>query len=114
MLEREYKPEQIMEALDVSRSFVYATKKAYNERGIEGIKPGKRGRRAGAKRTLTPEQEKEIQRVIIDKNPEQMKIKCCLWTRKVVQELILCMYKINMPLVSVGWRRNQCLTQRKN
>ena len=34
------------------------------------------------------EQEKEIVRIITDKNPDQMKMKCCLWTRDAVRQLI--------------------------
>ena len=53
MLKSGRKPDEVSVALDVSRSLVYATKKAYEEKGIEGIKAGKRGRRVGEKRTLT-------------------------------------------------------------
>jgi transposase len=88
--------------LDVSERLVYATKKAYKEHGSDGIKPGKRGRRTGDKRTLTPEQEREIMKTIVDKNPEQLKLKCCMWTRKAIHEYILREYKIDMPLVSLG------------
>lgn len=90
-------------ALDVSRSFVYATLKAYNEKGIAGIKPGKRGRRIGEKRLLTPEQEKEIQEVIVDKTPEQLKFKECMWTRSNIRDLIKRKYGIEMPLSTLGY-----------
>jgi len=59
MLKRGDKPDAVAAMLDVSRSLVYATKKSYDEKGIAGIKPGKRGRRHGDKRILTPEQERE-------------------------------------------------------
>ena len=103
LLEKGTKPDDVAATLDVSRSLVYATKKAYDEKGIDGIKPGKRGRRHGEKRTLTPEQEREIMKVIVDKNPEQMKLKCCMWTRKAIRDLILREYKINMPLSTLGY-----------
>ena len=54
------KPDEVAVTLDISRSLVYATKKAYDEKGIEGIKAGKRGRRVGEKRTLTPEDRKSV------------------------------------------------------
>ena len=103
MLKSGRKPDEVAVALDVSRSLVYATKKAYEEKGIEGIKAGKRGRRVGEKRTLTPEQERAIMKVIVDKNPEQMKLKCCMWTRKAIRDLILRDYKIDMPLSTLGY-----------
>ena len=59
----------VADMLGVSRSLVYATKKAYDEKGIEGIKPGRRGRRQGAKRSLSPEQERGIRDCITDNAP---------------------------------------------
>ena len=103
MLKSGKKPEEVAVAFDISRSLVYATKKTYEEKGIEGIKAGKRGRRVGEKRTLTPEQERAIMKVIVDKNPEQMKLKCCMWTRKAIRDLILRDYKIDMPLSTLGY-----------
>jgi hypothetical protein len=50
------------------------------------IKPKTRGRRVGDKRLLTPNQKREIRQTIIDKNPEQLKLKCCMWTRKAIIE----------------------------
>ena len=103
LLKKGNKPDEIAAMLDVSRSLVYATKKAYDEKGIEGIKPGKRGRRHGDKRTLTPDQERAIMQTIVDKNPEQLKLKCCLWTRKAIRDYILREYKIDMPLSTLGY-----------
>ena len=71
LLRKGHKPEEVAATLDVSRSLVYATRKSYDEKGINGIKPGSRGRRHGTKRILTPEQERSIKQAIVDKNPEQ-------------------------------------------
>lgn len=94
---------EIAIALDVSRSYVYATRKAYNEKGIAGIKPGKRGRRKGDKRILTPEQEREIQGIIAEKTPEQLKFKECMWSRNNIRSFILQRYKIDLPLSTLGY-----------
>lgn len=94
---------QITQALDVSRSLVYATLKTYKEEGIAGIKPQKRGRRVGSKRKLTTEQEREIQRLIVDKTPEQLRFKACMWTRGNIRDLIYRQYKIEMPLSTLGY-----------
>lgn len=94
---------EIAIALDVSRSYVYATRKAYNEKGIVGIKPGKRGRRKGDKRILTPEQEREIQGIIAEKTPEQLKFKECMWSRNNIRSFILQRYKIDLPLSTLGY-----------
>jgi len=89
--------------LDVSLRLVQATKKAYKEEGFDGINVGKRGRREGDKRVLTPEQEKTIRQTIIDKNPEQIKLKCCLWTRRAIHDYILRDFKIDLPLSTLGY-----------
>ena len=69
------KPEEAAEILDVSLRHVCKTRKAYKDGGIAGIKAKLRGRRQGGKRMLTPEQEKTIQKIIVDKTPEQLRFK---------------------------------------
>jgi transposase len=59
-------------------------------------KPKKRGRKVGEKKLLSPEQEKGIKRIIIDKNPDQMKLACFLWTINTVRELIKQKYDIQL------------------
>lgn len=46
-------------------------------------------------------QEKEIQ-ILIDKDPEQMKLPFALWTRIALQQFIRELYKIKMPIRTVG------------
>lgn len=94
---------EVAEMLDVSLRLVQATKKAYKEEGFDGIKLGKRGRREGEKRILTPEQERTIRQTIVDKNPDQMKLKCCLWTRRVIHDYILRDFKTDLPLSTLGY-----------
>ena len=108
LLKKGHAPNEVAEMLDVSRSHVYATKKTYDEKGIEGIKPGRRGRRVGEKRSLSPEQEKEIRSSIIDKNPDQLKLKGCMWTRKNIAELIRRWYRIEMPVSTLGYYLERC------
>ena len=93
----------IAEVLDVSERHVRNTKRIYAEQGIAGIKPKKRGRKKGEQRSLTPEQEKEIARQIVDKDPEQLKLPGCMWTRNNIRDLIKRMYNIDMPLSTLGY-----------
>jgi len=95
--------EEIAEVLDVSLRHVQNTKKQYADGGIAGIKLKKRGRRKGEKRTLSPEQEKEIQQIIVDKNPDQLRLPGCMWTRNNIRDLIAQKYKINMKLSTLGY-----------
>lgn len=93
---------EIMEAVDISKQAMYTAIHNYEEGGIKALRPKKRGRKAGEKRTLTAEQEKEILALLVDKDPEQLKIKGCLWTRSSVAELIKQKYGITMPIRTVG------------
>jgi transposase len=103
LLKKGHKPVEVAALLDISRSHVYATKKTYDEKGVEGIKAGKRGRRNGAKRIMTPEQEKEIRGSIIEHNPEQMSLPGCMWTRENIRDLIKRKYGITLPLSTMGY-----------
>ena len=94
---------EIAEVLDVSERHVRNVKKLYAQQGIDGIKPKKRGRRKGENRILTPEQEREIQKLIVDKNPEQLRLPGCMWTRENIRDLVKRKYKINMPLSTLGY-----------
>lgn len=94
---------EIAEILDVSERHVRSVKKQYAEGGINALKPQKRGRSAGEKRILTPEQEKEIQKIIVEKDPMQLKFKDCMWTRKNIAELIFQKYKIEIKLSTLGY-----------
>ena len=97
------KPAEIVIILDVSTRHTDSTIKKYKEQGLAGIKQRKRGRRHGDKRSLTPEQEKAIRKTIVDKNPEQLKLKGFMWTRKNIAEYIERVYDIKMPLSTLGY-----------
>jgi len=74
----------------------------YKIGGKKALKIQKRGPTVGSYRTLTPDQEKEIQKAIYDKCPDQMKLPFALWTRIAVQQLIKELYAIDMPIRTVG------------
>jgi transposase len=101
LLRKGIAPNEVADTVGVSRSHVYATKKAYEEKGVAAIKPQQRGRKMGEKRLLTPAQEKEIREIIIDKTPEQMKLSFALWTRKAIVDLAKRLYKVDLPLRTV-------------
>lgn len=70
--------------------------------GIEAIKPRVRGRRSGAKRRLTAEQETAVQKLLVDKTPDQLKLPFALWTRDAVRLAIHHLYRINLPLRTIS------------
>ncbi|WP_408634717.1 helix-turn-helix domain-containing protein [Petralouisia muris] len=71
---------------------------AYKKEGAACLKEKKRGRKFGEKRQLTPAQEKEIRRILIDKSPDQMKLSFMLWTRAAVCQLVEEKYGITITL----------------
>jgi transposase len=94
---------RLPKSLDVSERHVRNTKKLYADSGMDGIKLKQRGRRFGEKRALTPEQEREIREIIVDKTPEQMRFKECMWARNNIRALIKHQYQIDMPLSTLGY-----------
>ena len=101
LFKKEKSVEEIIEVTDFSERTVRETIRKYKSGGMAALKPKKRGRKAGEKRTLTPNQEKEVVRIITDKNPDQLKMKCALWTRDAVRQLIKDKYGIDMPIRAV-------------
>lgn len=103
LLQSGMKGNEIAKTLDVSVGLVSGVKKAYAEKGIAGIKAKKHGRKTGEKRKLTPEQEREIQRSLVDKCPEQLKLPGCMWTRENIREYIKRKYGIDFVLSTLGY-----------
>ena len=61
-----------------------------------------RGYAVGTNRQLSAEQEADIQSLIVDRMPDQLKMAYALWTRKAVRELIEDQTGVNMPVRTVG------------
>ena len=64
------------------------------------MKPKRCGCKKGASRTR--EQEKQVQKDICDKRPEQLKMDFALWTREAVLIYIREHFGIEMPVRTVG------------
>jgi transposase len=94
--------EQIAAILDVNSRTVYRWWQLYRRGGVKSIRILKRGRPTGACRRLTVEQEKQVQRLIRDKQPDQMKLPFALWSRIAVQQLIQQWWAMRMPIRTVG------------
>jgi transposase len=88
--------------LGISEQHASTIWQKYKKGGKRAIAILAQGRRKGQKRNLSGEQEKEIQRLLIDKTPEQMRFPFALWTREAVKELIRRDCNIDMPIRTVG------------
>lgn len=93
---------QIVSMTGLSYPAVRACIDLFNAGGWPAIRPALRGRTPGVGRTLTQIQEDCIQRTIIDKRPEQLKMDFFLWSRAAVGQLIEQEYGIKLHVRSVG------------
>jgi transposase len=93
---------KIVDLTGLSYPTVRSTLDLYEQGGWQAIKPANRGREAGQGRLLTPEQEIQIQRALIDHCPEQLKMDFCLWSRAAVMQLIEQDYGIALPVRTIG------------
>ncbi len=96
------KQREIAESLGVYPTTVSKWWRAYKKDGAKAIRCKKRGRPHGSCRTLTPDQEVEVQRLIYDKCPDQLNLAFTLWTRIAVQQLIRQRWSVEMPIRTVG------------
>jgi transposase len=75
---------------------------AYTSGGVDALPGDRTGRPHGSGRTLTAEQEEQIQQWMVEKSPEEYEIASALWTRQAVAELIEKQLGIKMPIRTVG------------
>jgi transposase len=86
----------------MSRTTVIAALKAYESGGWKAVDIARPGRPSGTGRTLTGEQEREVQRLICDRTPDQLKMDYALWSRQAVAELVRDRYGIKLPVRTMG------------
>jgi transposase len=94
--------QEVAEIVGVSQGHCSRVWSRYQKDGAKAVAKGKRGRRHGDKRTLTAEQELTIQRLLIDKSPQQLKLSFALWNREAVGLLIQQQCGFEMPTRTVG------------
>lgn len=76
--------------------------KSYKLLGNKGLDEKVRGVKSEEKKLLTKLQEKQIQRMITDVMPEQLKLDYALWTRKAVKELVEREFGIVLAINTMG------------
>jgi transposase len=93
---------QIVALTGLSYPPVRAAIDLFEAGGWSAIRPALRGRSRGDGRVLSQVQEDTIQRMIIDKRPEQLKMDFYLWSRAAVGQLIEQEFGIKLQTRSVG------------
>ncbi len=101
------KQNKIASLLGVHKNSIYQWVKIFKAQGKKGLKEEKRGRKKGSGKLLSAQQEKEIQNMIVDKMPDQLKLPYGLWTRKAIVDLIKRIYKIKIAIRTMGDYLNQ-------
>jgi transposase len=87
---------------ELAEPTVWGAVKAYRHGGWTAVKVCHGHRPLGAGRALNPNQEREVQRLIRDHVPDQLKVNYALWTRQAVGELIARRFAIHLAVRAVG------------
>ena len=86
------------EIAEISESQVSRIWTTYQKGGMVALKPQIRGRKQGEQRIINQEQEREIKQIIIDKTPDQYKMRFMLWTREAISNLCWQLYRVKVSL----------------
>lgn len=89
-------------AVGVNRRFVGEWVEAVRRSGEAALAGGRRGRWPGEQKTILPQQEKKIRRLIADRCPDQLKLPFALWTREAVATLIAREAGVRLSASAVG------------
>src|ERR1039458_3816995 len=87
---------------ELSTHTVVEAHKAFRRGGWAQVKVCRSGRPPGSGRQLSADQEREIQRLIQDRTPDQLKLNFALWTRQAVSELIEAVYGVRLTVRNTG------------
>lgn len=107
MHKQKIKQNEIAFLLGVHKNSICQWVKIFKEQGNKGLKEVKKGRKKGDGKLLSNEQEKEVQKMIVDKMPDQLKLPYALWTRKAIVDLIKRTYNIKIAIRTMGDYLNQ-------
>lgn len=102
LLQSGKKQKEVAETFGVRPNTVGDWKKAYQEEGKKGLRDIPRGAKSENMKLLSPEQEKQVQKMILDTMPDQMKLPYALWTRGAVKELVERELKVVLAVNTVG------------
>ena len=93
---------EVAEIIGVRSASISEWWKNYKENGIKGLSSKKRGVKSEDKKLLSAKQEQEIQKMIIDTMPDQLKLDFALWTRKAVKELVEREFGVVLAINTMG------------
>lgn len=93
------KPSAVVRSLGFCRTSIYKWLRTYRRRGEAGLA----GRKShGPRPKLTDAQKRQVRQWIVGKDPRQWGFDFGLWTRQIVQQMILDKHGVSLTLPSVG------------
>ncbi len=102
MIKQGHKQSEVARMLGVNKNSVTTWYSNYRKHGAKGLKEKARGHKQGEGRLLSPLQETEVQDMITDKMPDQLKLPYGLWTRKAIRDLIKREFGIRIAIRTMG------------
>jgi len=93
---------EIAERLGLSHETTSRWWQWYQREGDSMLAVPKRGRKHGQQRRLNRQQEIQLQKIIVEHIPEQLKLPYALWNRQAVGQLILQQFGIDLPVRTVA------------
>jgi len=94
-------PAAVAASFGMNRSWAYKCKAAARGRG-RGLNALRSTKGTGRPRKLTSAQERQVFRWVNGKRPDQHGFDFGLWTRQIVQELLLSRFEVRLSLASIG------------
>lgn len=101
MLGRGYSQTAVAAELGINRLTVHGWAKAHSERGAAALKDAQRGRPEGSGRLLTGAQEERIKKELVERTPDQLKLKFALWSAQAVRAAIKQLFLVDLPVRTV-------------
>ncbi|SDP68948.1 IS630 family transposase [Desulforhopalus singaporensis] len=96
------KRKDIAKIIGVSYSAVCKWISIWEAGGRKAIVLKKRGRSSESQRLLTAAQEKALKKLLVDKNPKQLKLPFALWNRKAIQSAVYQIWRVKIALRTIG------------
>src|ERR1700689_1664159 len=93
------KPSEVMDSLGLCRTSIYPWLRRYQDKGLEALVEKIS---QGPEPKLSDQQGQQVRRWILGKDPRQHGFDFGLWTRRIVQNLILEKMGVELCLTSVG------------
>lgn len=93
---------EVAEIVGVHRNAVSQWCAMWEKGGVKALKVKPGGKPKGSGSTLNAEQQKKVKCCLIKCTPDQLQFDFALWTRAAVRQLIDHLFKIDMPIRTVG------------